>query len=129
MNEQKRLLFMILNHLGITYQYKRIGIYDVYLCRYSGVEFSISGNGNRVNMNKYIGAYPIDIQNSIFCLGENAKKKGYDVVFVDDNVEKHIELNMICSSYTDKQQLFLNICYFLQIISVGKFLQTKSMMA
>ena len=87
------------------------------------------GNGNRVNMNKYIGAYPIDIQNSIFCLGENAKKKGYDVVFVDDNVEKHIGLNMICSSYTDKQQLFLNICYFLQIISVGKFLQTKSLVA
>lgn len=78
-------------------------------------------------MNKYIGTYPIDIQNSIFCLGQNAKKRGYGITFVDDNGEKHI--NMICSSYTDKQQLFLNICYFLQIISVGKFLQTKSMMA
>ena len=126
MNEQKRLLFMILNRLGITYQYKRIGIYDVYLCRYSGVEFSISGNGNRVNMNKYIGAYPIDIQNGIFCLGENAKKKGCDIVFVDDNGEKHVGLN---SSYTDKQRLFLNICCFLQMISVGKFLKTKVMTA
>lgn len=80
-------------------------------------------------MNKYIGAYPIDIQNSILGLGENAKKKGYNVVFVDDNGEKHIGLNMICSSCKDKQQLFLNICYFLQIISVGNFLQTKLMVA
>lgn len=129
MNEQKRLLFMILNRLGITYHYKRIGIYDIYLCRYSGVKFSISGNGNRVNMNKYIGDFSIDIQNSILGLVENAKKKGCDVVFEDDNGEKHIGLNMICSSYKDKQQLFLNICYFLQIISVGKFLETKLMVA
>lgn len=126
MDEKKRLLFIILSRLGVTYQYKRIGICDVYFCRYAGVEFSIIGNGDRVTMNKYIGCYSIDLQKTILYLGKNAKKKGCDIVFVDDNGEKHVGLN---SSYTDKQRLFLNICCFLQMISVGKFLKTKVMTA
>ena len=127
MNEQKRLLLMILNQLGVTYQYKCIGSYDVYFCRYKGVTFSISAHGKSLNMNKYLGDYPIDIQKGILCLGENAKKKGYDIVLVDDNGEKHIGLNIICSSHVDKQQLFFNICNFLQIICGEKFLKTKVM--
>ena len=127
MNEQRRLLLMFLSRLGITYQYKCMGTYDVYFCRYDGITFSISTHGKSVSMNKYLGAYSSKQQNTIFCLGENAKKKGYDIVYVDDSDEKHIGLNMIYSFHTDKQQLFLNICCFLQIISVEKFLKTKVM--
>ena len=80
MNEQKRLLLMFLSRLGITYQYKCMGTYDVYFCRYDGITFSISTHGKSVSMNKYLGAYSSKQQNTIFCLGENAKKKGYDIV-------------------------------------------------
>lgn len=127
MNEQKRMLRMILYQLGITYQYKCIGTRDVYFCRYGEVTFSILINGQNMNMNKYLGHYSSDQQNTVFCLGQNAKQKGYDIVLIDDNGEKHIGLNVLCSWHTDKQQLFFSICYFLQIISIEKFLQIKSL--
>lgn len=119
MNEQKRLLLMILNRLEVAYKYKCIGTHDVYFCRYAGATFSIFTNGQSVSMNKYLGTYSLDQQNTIFCLAESVKQKGYNIVLVNDNGEKHIGLNMICSSQPDRiQNFFTNFCYFIQFLQV-----------
>lgn len=128
MNEQKKLLLMILDRLGVTFQFKCIGIHDVYFCRYAGAAFSIFTNGQSVNMNMHLGTYSTEQQNAILGSAESVKKKGYNIVLAN-NDEKHIGLNVICSSHPDIHKMFFSICYFLQIISVEKFLQAKVMAA
>lgn len=129
MKEQRKAMLMILHRLGVTYQYKHLGTHDVYFCNYQGNTFSISINGQHMNMNKFLGYYSADQQSAIFRLGKNVIEKGYDVILIDDNGEQHIGVDMVYSSKKDQQQLFYSICYFLQIISCGRFLQIKTIAA
>lgn len=123
MNEQKKRLPIILNRLKITYKYKHIGAYEIFFCRHGEITFSISVHKESVTMSKYLGAYSIDQQNRILCLGKRAKAEGYDFEIINDNEERHIE--MTCS-YTDSWHLFFSVCRFLYIIS-GKSSYSKGM--
>lgn len=129
MNEQRKGMLMILHRLGVTCQYKHLGTHDIYFCSFEDNTFSISVNGQHVNMNKFLGYHSLDQQNAIFRLAKNVIQKGQDVMLIDNHGEKHIGLNVVYSSERDRKQLFYSICYFLQIISCGTFLQTKAIAA